>query len=485
MGSGGLGCLEEERNALLSIKAAFNSPSASPLSSWRDDNGNNCCGWEGVVCDKTTSRVAWLYLNNTRDFDSGAWVVNASLFLPLKELQVPDLSGNSLLGPNLEVLDLSGNNLANDALLDIVRITSLKALDIEFGGLSASKLLEGLCELRNLEDLQIIGNGVWGPLPLCSCNMTSLRALDVQYNNFSGAIPLCLLNNLKSLEYIALSGNAFEGSLSLASLVNNSNLEVFHLVDNRYHLEVNTEDPTWFPSFQLKVFSLSNCVLNKDANGVIPSFLKRQYDLRGVQPNHNGMTGNFPNWLLDNNVNLEWLELIGNELSSAFQLPSNLSLANMWLFDVSANLIEGELPSSIGFMLPSLEYLNFSNNLLSGGIPPSMGNMQLLESLDLSNNSFTGEIQETLAKDCTSLDTLKLSHNNLQGQMLPRGDISPGILNSSILTVLDALALAPALVLALAPALALLALARALAFDSGSGSSSGSVGSRSGSGLFS
>ncbi|XP_039162650.1 receptor-like protein 15 [Eucalyptus grandis] len=455
MGSGGMGCLEEERNALLGIKAAFNSPNGSSLSSWSDDYGSNCCGWKRVVCDNATSRVARLYLNNTRHPNLGAWVIKASLFLPLEELQVLDLSKNHLSGPNLEVLDILGNTLANDALLDIARITSLKALDIKFGGLSASTLMEGLCELRNLEELHIVGNGVWGPLPSCSCNMTSLRALDVRYNNFSGPIPSCLVNNLKSLEYIALSGNAFEGSLSLASLADNSNLEVFHLVDNHYRLEVNTEDPAWFPTFQLKVFSLSNCVLNKDANGVIPSFLKGQHDLRGVQLNHNGMRGNFPNWLLDNNVNLDRLELIGNELSGTFHLPSNLSLANMGLFDVSANTFEGELPTSIGFNLPNFNVLNFSNNLLSGGIPPSMGNMQLLEFLDLSNNSFTGEIPETLAKGCTCLNILKLSHNNLQGQMLPRysnlgnlgslyldnncfrGDISPDILNSSLLTVLD------------------------------------------------
>ncbi|XP_056175055.1 receptor-like protein 13 [Syzygium oleosum] len=360
-----------------------------------------------------------------------------------------------VIGPNLEVLDLLGNNLVNDALVDITRITSLKALVIGFRGLSASKLLEGLCGLRNLEELQIIGNGVSGPLPSCSCNMTSLRALDVQHNNLSGAIPSCLLYNLKSLEYIVLSGNAFEGSLSLASLANNSNLEVFHLLDNHYRLEVSTEDPTWFPSFQLKMFSLSNCVLNKDANGVIPSFMKEQHDLRGVQLSHNGMTGNFPNWLLENNVNLKRFELIGNELSGAFHLPSNLSLASMWLFDVSNNIIEGELPSWIGSVLPNLQYLNLSNNLLKGRIPPSMGNMIFLESLDLSNNNFMGEIPEILAKDCTSLNTLKLSGNSLQGQMLPRysnlrnlkllyldnnrfrGDITPGILNSSLLMVLD------------------------------------------------
>ncbi|KAF8037350.1 hypothetical protein BT93_B0304 [Corymbia citriodora subsp. variegata] len=283
--------------------------------------------------------------------------------------------------------------------------------------------------------------------------MTSLRALDVQYSNFNGAIPSCLLYNLKSLEYFVLSGNAFEGSLSLASLANNSNLEVFHLLNNHNHLEVNTEDPIWFPSFQLKEFGLSNCVLNKDANGVIPSFLMGQYDLRGVQLNHNGMIGNFPNWLLDNNVNLQWLELTGNILSGAFHLSSNLSLADMWLFDVSANSIEGELPSWIGSILPNLRYLNVSNNLLRGGIPPSMGNMQFLRLLDLSNNDFTGEIPEILAN--MSLYILKLSSNNLQGQMLPRicnlidlsalyldnnrftGDISPNILNSSILNVLD------------------------------------------------
>ncbi|KAL3748520.1 hypothetical protein ACJRO7_009715 [Eucalyptus globulus] len=187
MGSGGMGCLEEERKALLSIKAAFNSPSGSSLSSWRDDNGSNCCRWEGVVCDNTPSRVACLYLNNTRDLNLGAWVINASLFLPLEELQVLDLSendlsdlngtlhlkklkrlylsynylqripalykqtsmeaqnlsSNQLEGPNLEVLDLLDNNLANDALSDIARMTSLMALDIGFGGLSASKLLEG------------------------------------------------------------------------------------------------------------------------------------------------------------------------------------------------------------------------------------------------------------------------------------------------------------------------------------------------------
>ncbi|XP_039162651.1 receptor-like protein 15 [Eucalyptus grandis] len=549
MGSGGMGCLEEERNALLGIKAAFNSPNGSSLSSWSDDYGSNCCGWKRVVCDNATSRVARLYLNNTRHPNLGAWVINASLFLPLEELQVLDLSKNHLSGPNLEVLDILGNTLANDALLDIARITSLKALDIKFGGLSASTLMEGSLSLASLADnsnlevfhlvdnhyrlellkgqhdlrgvqlnhngmrgnfpnwlldnnvnldrLELIGNELSGTfhlpsnlslanmglfdvsantfegelptsigfnlpnldflnfsnnllsggIPPSMGNMQPLESLDLSNNSFTGEIPETLTKDCPNLEVLDLLDNnlandalsdiarmtsvmaldigfgglsaskLLEGSHSLASLANNSNLEVFHLFDNCYPLEVNTEDHTWFPSFQLKVFSLSNCVLNKDANGVIPSFLKGQYDLRGVQLNHNGMKGNFPNWLLNNNVNLERLELTGNELSGAFHLPSNLSLANMWLFDVSANIIKGELPSSISSILPNLQFLNFSNNLLRGGIPPSMGNMQLLLSLDLSNNGFTGEIPETLAKDSSSIVTLDLRQNALSGEI--------------------------------------------------------------------
>ncbi|KAL3747767.1 hypothetical protein ACJRO7_016557 [Eucalyptus globulus] len=514
MGSGrSMGCLEEERSALLNIKAAFYPPNGSSFLSWRDNHGD-CCDWDSVECDNTTLRVTRLYLNSTPRGEweewgwrrieavSSPWVIDASLFLPLEELQVLDLSGNSLLGLNgtlhlkklkglylsynnlqivpslykqtsvevqnlsfsqledvdLEVLDLRTNNLVNDALANIMRITSLKALNISDCGLDASsKLLEGLCRLRNLEDLDISINGFWGPLPSCFCNMTSLRALDVHNNNFSGVIPPSLLSNLKSLEYIELSGNAFEGLLSLASLANNSNLKVFRLLDNHNHLEVNTEDTTWIPSFQLMVFSLSNCVLNKDANGIIPNFLKEQYDLRIVQLSHNEMIGDFPNWLLDNNVKLEQFELINGNLSGAFHLASNLTLVRMWWFDVSANILEGELPFGIGSILPNLIYLNMSNNLLKGRIPPSIGNIKSLETLDLSNNGFMGGIPETLAKYCQSLSMLKLSGNNLQGQMLPRhtnlsslrflyldrnrftGDISPSILNSSSsLVIFDA-----------------------------------------------
>ncbi|XP_056162574.1 receptor-like protein 15 [Syzygium oleosum] len=344
----------------------------------------------------------------------------------------------------LEVLDVSFNNLSNDAFTATTDIR-----------IDSSKLLKGLCGLRNLEELDLSHSCLGGPLPPCLCDMTSLRVLDLQVNNFNGAIPPSLFHNLKSPEYISLSGNAFEGSFSLASLANNSKLQVFDLVSNKNRLEVVTEYKMWSPSFQMRVFCLSNSAINQDASGVILSFLKQQHELRVVELQDDGLTGGFPYWLLVNNKNLMELKLAHNYFSGAFHLPSNPNLVDLGWLDVSDNLIEGVLPSHIGSTLPNLQYLNLSRNLMRGRIPPSVGNMKMLRTLDLSTNSFRGELPDALTTGCISLSILKLSINNLHGRILPgitnltslkclyldnnefNGDLSPGLLNSSGLRILD------------------------------------------------
>jgi len=96
-------CLEEERSSLLEIKAWFNHAGAAgsyELEGW-DKEHFNCCNWNGVVCDNTTNRVIELrlegvnydFFNAVEDLD-----LNASLFLPFKELEILDLSANQLVG---------------------------------------------------------------------------------------------------------------------------------------------------------------------------------------------------------------------------------------------------------------------------------------------------------------------------------------------------------------------------------------------------
>ena len=54
------------------------------------------CRWDKVTCEPTSKRVTQLYLNGTGDPDLGGWILNASLFLPIQDLNVLILSFNQL-----------------------------------------------------------------------------------------------------------------------------------------------------------------------------------------------------------------------------------------------------------------------------------------------------------------------------------------------------------------------------------------------------
>ena len=92
------GCLEEERIGLLEIKSLID-PDGFSLRYWVDskEDISDCCEWGRIKCDNTTRRVIELNLFGVRPVKSlGGWVLNASLFLPFKELQSLDLSLNGI-----------------------------------------------------------------------------------------------------------------------------------------------------------------------------------------------------------------------------------------------------------------------------------------------------------------------------------------------------------------------------------------------------
>ncbi|KAB5555977.1 hypothetical protein DKX38_006886 [Salix brachista] len=94
------GCPEEERIGLLEIKSSFN-PNGYHMRYWVDTSNesiSNCCDWGGVWCDNTTRRVIQLHLWGARDVSLGDLALNASLFLPFKELRSLDLRSNAIVG---------------------------------------------------------------------------------------------------------------------------------------------------------------------------------------------------------------------------------------------------------------------------------------------------------------------------------------------------------------------------------------------------
>ena len=261
-----------------------------------------------------------------------------------------------------------------------------------------------MCALKKLEELDLGCNNFEGILPPCLTNLTSRRLLDISYNRFSGNMSLSLVANWTSLEYIDLSYNLFEGLFSFSLFANHPKLKVIQFLSDNNKLDIKTENPSWDPSFQLKVLVLSNCSLNIPT-GNIPKFLFDQHELEVVDISHSKLNRSFPIWLLENNTRLQLLNLQSNSFAGQFHLPSYRSMDLRWL-DVSNNNLDGQLQENIGKIIPKLEYLNLSRNYFEGNLPSSIGDFSHLEKLDLSFNNFSGEVPMELVANCTRLDIL-------------------------------------------------------------------------------
>ncbi|KAL2936209.1 Receptor like protein 21 [Bienertia sinuspersici] len=69
-------CVEEERLALLAIKAymqSYDNPKVDhsyPIQWYNNSDTNDCCKWDGVRCNVTTGRVTELDLSSKIQFNS-------------------------------------------------------------------------------------------------------------------------------------------------------------------------------------------------------------------------------------------------------------------------------------------------------------------------------------------------------------------------------------------------------------------------------
>uniref|UniRef100_A0A2K1R6A5 Leucine-rich repeat-containing N-terminal plant-type domain-containing protein n=1 Tax=Populus trichocarpa TaxID=3694 RepID=A0A2K1R6A5_POPTR len=374
-----LGCLEEERIALLHLKDSLNYPNGTSLPSWRIAHAH-CCSWERIRCNSSTGRVTMLYLEGVRNEELGDWYLNASLFLPFQQLNVLYLWNNRIAGwvenkggselqklSNLESLYLEDNSFNNSILSFVEGLPSLKSLYLSYNR------LEGLIDLKeSLSSLETLG----------LCDLNHLQELDMSDNDLSGVLPSCL-PNLTSLQQLSLSYNHLKIPMSLSPLYNLSKLKSFY-----------------------------------GSGGAFPKFLYHQFNLQSLDLTNIQIKGEFPNWLIENNTYLQELHLENCSLLGPFLLPDN-SHVNLSFLSISMNHFQGQIPSEIGARLPGLEVLFMSENGFNGSIPFSLGNISLLEVLDLSNNSLQGQIPGWIG-NMSSLEFLDLSRNNFSGLLPPR-----------------------------------------------------------------
>ncbi|KAG2705711.1 hypothetical protein I3760_05G069100 [Carya illinoinensis] len=260
-----------------------------------------------------------------------------------------------------------------------------------------------------------------------------------------------IFSNQSKITKFKVSDNRLEGVLSFSIFANASNLNLLDLSNNK--LEVETESPSWVPTFRLRSLNLASCSLNKKNGHVVPTFISTQYLLYLLDLSDNSLEGNIPCQLLFN-MNITDLYMSGNKINGSFLDCSTNGTSPLKSLDISDNHVEGYLPENIGYLLPSLSLIDMSSNALEGNIPWSFGYLPL-HFVDLSHNNLSGTVPQSLTRTGTRLMVLDLSNNKLQGQMLPKdtnmtmlrtlhlssnnfeGVFSPTILNSPNLTLLD------------------------------------------------
>ncbi|CAL9222276.1 unnamed protein product [Arabidopsis halleri] len=165
-----------------------------------------------------------------------------------------------------------------------------------------------------------------------------------------------------------------------------------------------------FQFHQLRYLYLS---FNNFTPSSIPSKFGMLNKLEVLFLSNSGFLGQVP-FSFSNLSMLSTLALRGNKLTGSLSFVRNLR--KLTVLDVSNNHFSGTVnPNSSLFELHHLSYLNIGfNNFTSSSLPYEFGNLHKLEVLDVTSNSFFGQVPPTIS-NLTQLTELYLSTNDLTG----------------------------------------------------------------------
>lgn len=432
---------------LIVFKAGLQDPKHK-LISWNEDDYTPC-NWEGVKCDSSNNRVTSVILDGfslSGHIDRGLlrlqFLQTLSLSgnnftgfinpdLPkLGSLQVVDFSDNNLKGTipegffqqcgSLKTVNFAKNNLTGNIPVSLGTCNTLANVNFSYNQIDG-KLPSEVWFLRGLQSLDVSNNLLDGEIPEGIQNLYDMRELSLKKNRFSGRIPQdiggCIV--LKSLD---LSGNLLSGGIP-QSMQRLNSCNSLSLQGNSFTGNI----PDWIGELK----DLENLDLSANRfSGWIPKSLGNLNMLQRLNFSRNQLTGNLPD-LMMNCTKLLALDISNNQLNG--YLPSwifrNGNYHGLEVLDLSSNSFSGEIPSDIGG-LSSLKIWNMSTNYFSGSVPVGIGELKSLCIVDLSDNKLNGSIPFEL-EGAISLGELRLQKNSIGGR------IPDQIAKCSALTSLD------------------------------------------------
>ncbi|KAL8123598.1 putative LRR receptor-like serine/threonine-protein kinase At1g74360 [Apium graveolens] len=231
--------------------------------------------------------------------------------------------------------------------------------------------------------------------------LTALIHLDLSRNSIRGPVPADL-GVCQNLKFLNISYNLIAGKLNFSGL---NNLETLDLSENRIEGDIRSILPRFCSS--LVVANVSSNNLTGEIGKSLDGCLKLQY----VDFSANHLRGEI-NFAFQR---LKEFQVSQNKISGKIQPWMFSENCSLKVLDLSENSFTGELPKEIS-LCKNLVSLNLWGEGFTGKIPWEIGSLVNLEALILGKNRFDREIPESLL-DLKKLSFLDLSKNKFSGDI--------------------------------------------------------------------
>ncbi|KAL6964526.1 hypothetical protein U1Q18_035576 [Sarracenia purpurea var. burkii] len=326
----------------------------------------------------------------------------------------PDPCGNKWDGiqcsnSRVTAITLASMNLTGGLSGDIQQLSELQILDLSYNTGLTGPLPSSIGNLKKLSSLILIGCGFSGPLPDTLGSMQQLLTLSLNSNRFIGPIPPSI-GNLSNLYWLDLAENKLSGSIPVSSgntpgldmLVNTKH---FHLGNN----ELSGEIPSQL--FNSKLTLIHLLLESNQLNGSIPLTLGLVQTLEVLRLDRSSLTGPVPS-NFNNLTNVNELHLSNNQLTGPSPNLTGMNVLNY--VDMSNNTFDvSDFPPWFSTLL-SLSTLVMENTRIQGQIPIGLFSLPGLQTLVLRTNHLNGTL-DVGSSNSNQLQLIDLQNNSITG----------------------------------------------------------------------